>query len=236
VSHRGGFFVGGVRGSLQTRRERDSTVQAARRMPNSTPSRSRPGSSDHRRSNRSSTPRNRVRSCCSRECCCRRSVCASTGVPTADGLQERMRLGPANAKSSPLRAISLASHEAKRTLLSDGLSRNGTLQAADPMMPACALGPACGLMPGFDDAVASRIFSRSDVRFNFLCNLHDGDASKILHRLPRFSLSHAYAIGCTPAGLPIAYKPFVRCKKTMPEQRIEGPSNRACCVGLLAVE
>lgn len=147
-----------------------------------------------------------------------------------------MRPDPINTNCSPLRVISLVPHEAKKILLSDGLSRNGTLQAADPMMPACAPGPACGLKPGFDDAAVSRFIPEGDVRFNFLCNLRDGDASKILHRLPRFSFSRGYAIRCPAAGLPIAYAPFDHCKKTMPEQRIEGSSNRARYIGLLAVE
>ncbi len=108
------------------------------------------------------------------------------------------------AKTTQLRASNSGNVEKTMSAPLAAVLRNGTLQVADPMMPARALGLDCGPMPGLDEAAVNLLFPQGDVRFNFLCDLGDGDASKFSLQLPRLSFSHANTIRCLCTGLPIA--------------------------------
>ena len=70
--------------------------------------------------------------------------------------------------------------------------RNGSLQGANFMLAARALGLDCGPMSGFDNAkVDAAFFAGTTVKSNFLCNLGYGDASKLFPRSPRLDFEEA---------------------------------------------
>ena len=70
--------------------------------------------------------------------------------------------------------------------------RNGTLQGADFMLAARAVGLDIGGMSGFDNAkVDAEFFPDGRVKSNFLCNVGHGDPSKVLPRLPRLDFEEA---------------------------------------------
>ena len=70
--------------------------------------------------------------------------------------------------------------------------RNGTLQGAQFMTAARALGLDCGPMSGFNNQlVDEEFFAGTDVASNFLCCLGYGDASRIFQRLPRLDFNQA---------------------------------------------
>ena len=70
--------------------------------------------------------------------------------------------------------------------------RNGTLQGGYLIIAARALGLDCGPMSGFDNAkVDAEFFSGTSVKSNFLCNIGNGDASKLFPRNPRLDFDEA---------------------------------------------
>ena len=70
--------------------------------------------------------------------------------------------------------------------------RNGTLQGAQLMMAARALGLDCGPMSGFNNQlVDEEFFAGTTVVSNFLCCLGYGDPSRIFQRLPRLEFHEA---------------------------------------------
>ena len=70
--------------------------------------------------------------------------------------------------------------------------RNATLQAGYFMLAARALGLDCGPMSGFDEArVNQTFFPDGRCSVNFLCNLGQGDPSKLFGRLPRLAFEQA---------------------------------------------
>jgi 3-hydroxypropanoate dehydrogenase len=70
--------------------------------------------------------------------------------------------------------------------------RNGTLQGAYFMLAARALGLDVGGMSGFDNAkVDAEFFPDGRVKSNFLCNVGQGDPSKVMQRLPRLEFEEA---------------------------------------------
>ena len=70
--------------------------------------------------------------------------------------------------------------------------RNGTLQGAQLMMAARALGLDCGPMSGFNNQlVDDEFFAGTTVVSNFLCCLGYGDPSRIFQRLPRLEFNEA---------------------------------------------
>ena len=70
--------------------------------------------------------------------------------------------------------------------------RNGTLQGAQLIMAARALGLDCGPMSGFNNqAVDDIFFAGTSVVSNFLCCLGYGDPSRIFQRLPRLDFDQA---------------------------------------------
>jgi len=70
--------------------------------------------------------------------------------------------------------------------------RNGTLQGAQLMMAARALGLDCGPMSGFNNQlVDEEFFAGTTVVSNFLCCLGYGDPSRIFQRLPRLEFNEA---------------------------------------------
>ena len=70
--------------------------------------------------------------------------------------------------------------------------RNGTLQGAQLMMAARALGLDCGPMSGFNNQlVDEEFFAGTTVVSNFLCCLGYGDPSRIFQRLPRLGFNEA---------------------------------------------
>ena len=70
--------------------------------------------------------------------------------------------------------------------------RNGTLQGAYFMLAARAVGLDVGGMSGFDNAkVDAEFFPDGRVKSNFLCNLGQGDPSKVMQRLPRLEFDEA---------------------------------------------
>ena len=70
--------------------------------------------------------------------------------------------------------------------------RNGTLQGAQLMMAARALGLDCGPMSGFNNQlVDEEFFADTSVVSNFLCCLGYGDPSRIFQRLPRLEFDEA---------------------------------------------
>lgn len=75
------------------------------------------------------------------------------------------------------------------------MMRNGSLQGAYLMIAARAMGLDVGPMSGFDQkGVDAEFFPDGRWRSNFLCNLGQGDASKVMERLPRFSFDEACRI------------------------------------------
>ena len=73
--------------------------------------------------------------------------------------------------------------------------RNGSLQGAYFMLAARSLGLDCGPMSGFNNAkVDAAFFAGTTVKSNFLCNLGDGDASKLHPRSPRLGFDEACKI------------------------------------------
>jgi 3-hydroxypropanoate dehydrogenase len=73
--------------------------------------------------------------------------------------------------------------------------RNGTLQGAYLMIAARMLGLDVGGMSGFDNAkVDAEFFPDGRVKSNFLCNLGQGDPSKLMPRLPRLDFDEACAL------------------------------------------
>ena len=70
--------------------------------------------------------------------------------------------------------------------------RNGTLQGAQLILAARALGLDCGPMSGFNNqAVDDLFFSGTSVVSNFLCCLGYGDPSRLFQRLPRLDFDQA---------------------------------------------
>ena len=70
--------------------------------------------------------------------------------------------------------------------------RNGTLQGAQLIMAARALGLDCGPMSGFNNqAVDDLFFAGTSVVSNFLCCLGYGDPSRLFQRLPRLDFDQA---------------------------------------------
>jgi 3-hydroxypropanoate dehydrogenase len=68
--------------------------------------------------------------------------------------------------------------------------RNGTLQAAYFLVALRAVGLDVGPMSGFDSGkVNTEFFANTSLRVNFICGIGHGDASKVLHRLPRFDFN-----------------------------------------------
>ena len=66
--------------------------------------------------------------------------------------------------------------------------RNGSLQGAYFILAARALGLDCGPMSGFDNAkVDAAFFPDGRWKSNFLCNLGNGDPSKVMPRNPRLT-------------------------------------------------
>jgi 3-hydroxypropanoate dehydrogenase len=73
--------------------------------------------------------------------------------------------------------------------------RNGSLQGADLILAARALGLDCGPMSGFDQAkVNAEFFPDGKWKSNFLVNLGYGDASKVHPRAPRLGFDEACKI------------------------------------------
>ncbi len=75
------------------------------------------------------------------------------------------------------------------------LLRNGSLGGAYLMLAARALGLDCGPMSGFkNDGVDAELFSGTNWKSNFICNLGYGDAAKQYPRLPRLSFDETCKI------------------------------------------
>ena len=73
--------------------------------------------------------------------------------------------------------------------------RNGTLQGANFILAARALGLDAGPMSGFDNAkVDQAFFEESSWKSNFLFNIGYGDAAKLHPRGPRLSFDQACVI------------------------------------------
>ena len=73
--------------------------------------------------------------------------------------------------------------------------RNSSLQGAYLILAARALGLDCGPMSGFDAAkVDAAFWAGTAVKTNFICNLGQGDPSKIFARSPRLSFEEACRI------------------------------------------
>ena len=70
--------------------------------------------------------------------------------------------------------------------------RNGTLQGGYFILAARAVGLDCGPMSGFDNAkVDAEFFPGGTVKSNFLCNLGNGDGTKLMERHPRLGFEEA---------------------------------------------
>ena len=73
--------------------------------------------------------------------------------------------------------------------------RNASIQGGYFILAARAVGLDCGPMSGFDAAkVDAAFWAGTTVKTNFLCNLGQGDASKLFSRSPRFSFEEACRI------------------------------------------
>ena len=73
--------------------------------------------------------------------------------------------------------------------------RNSSLQGAYLILAARALGLDCGPMSGFDHAkIDAAFWAGTAVKTNFVCNLGQGDPSKIFARSPRLSFEEACRI------------------------------------------
>ena len=73
--------------------------------------------------------------------------------------------------------------------------RNGSLQGAYFMLAARSLGLDCGPMSGFDNGkVDAAFFAGTTVKSNFLCNLGQGDGTKVFPRSPRLAFEEACQI------------------------------------------
>ena len=73
--------------------------------------------------------------------------------------------------------------------------RNGTLAGAYLIMAIRAVGLGAGPMSGFDNAAVDReFFPEGTIKSNFLCNIGEGDPSKVMGRLPRLSFEEACRI------------------------------------------
>lgn len=87
--------------------------------------------------------------------------------------------------SSGLRDMFAQAHDKTPTELT--AFRNCSLQGGYFIMAARAIGLDCGPMSGFDaDALDKEFWAGTRVRTNFLCNLGQGDRTKLFGRLPRF--------------------------------------------------
>jgi 3-hydroxypropanoate dehydrogenase len=70
--------------------------------------------------------------------------------------------------------------------------RNSSLQGGYFIIAARALGLDCGPMSGFDSAKVDEAFwSGTSIKTNFICNLGQGDPSKLFARNPRLSFDEA---------------------------------------------
>ncbi len=73
--------------------------------------------------------------------------------------------------------------------------RNSSLQGGYFMLAARALGLDCGPMSGFNNQkVDEAFFAGTTVKSNFLCNLGNGDPSKLYPRSPRLAFDEACKI------------------------------------------
>ena len=73
--------------------------------------------------------------------------------------------------------------------------RNSSLQGAYFIIAARAFGLDCGPMSGFDaDQVNAEFFPDGELKFNFVCSLGQGDASKLFPRSPRLDFDEACRI------------------------------------------
>jgi 3-hydroxypropanoate dehydrogenase len=76
----------------------------------------------------------------------------------------------------------------KPQAIADTAFRNSSLQGGYFILAARALGLDCGPMSGFDAAkVDAELWTGTEVKTNFICNLGHGDASKLHARGPRLS-------------------------------------------------
>jgi 3-hydroxypropanoate dehydrogenase len=73
--------------------------------------------------------------------------------------------------------------------------RNSSLQGGYFMLAARAVGLDCGAMSGFDaDKLNAAFFDGTAIKVNFVCNLGQGDASKLFPRSPRLTFEEACKI------------------------------------------
>lgn len=73
--------------------------------------------------------------------------------------------------------------------------RNSSLQGAYFIIAARAFGLDCGPMSGFNaDQVNAEFFNDGKLKFNFVCSLGHGDASKLFPRSPRLDFDEACRI------------------------------------------
>ena len=83
-------------------------------------------------------------------------------------------------------------YEANAQLAETVAFRNGTLQGAYFMIAVRALGLDVGGMSGFDNKkVDDEFFPDGRIKSNFLCNIGQGDPSKVLQKLPRLDFEEA---------------------------------------------
>jgi nitroreductase len=87
----------------------------------------------------------------------------------------------------------LAENYAKNAQLGEITAfRNGTLQGAYFMIAARMLGLDVGGMSGFDNKkVDAEFFPDGRIKSNFLCNVGQGDPSKVMQKLPRLTFEEA---------------------------------------------
>jgi 3-hydroxypropanoate dehydrogenase len=70
--------------------------------------------------------------------------------------------------------------------------RNGSLQGANLILAARALGLDCGPMSGFDnDAVDREFFAGARIKSNFICSLGYGSEENLFPRNPRLAFEEA---------------------------------------------
>ena len=73
--------------------------------------------------------------------------------------------------------------------------RNASLQGGYFILAARAIGLDCGPMSGFDHAkIDAAFWAGTTVRTNFICNLGQGDRSKLFARSPRLPFAEACRI------------------------------------------
>ena len=78
------------------------------------------------------------------------------------------------------------------TIVQETAFRNGSLQGAYFIIAARALGLDCGPLSGFNaESVNAEFFPDGKWKANFLCNLGDGDPSKLFPRNPRLEFEAA---------------------------------------------